>query len=724
MALTYVAPNFDSDVDFDVADATAVKGGAPAAGDKFWVVAGATFTVESDLACLQVILGRTSAGAAGAGNRYGLVVQNGGTKITFDGAAAITDSGIYVNPTSADASSKGCKVTIPGTSASKAQWDVSVQWDTNYRFQLHMRYGYCDIDYLQILANTSYTSGVYQIVTHPHTIYAPEGVTFKINHAEFPHIYGIAVYLGANTNGDRNLPFEAKYCIMDTYSDWTHIFICDNCYGTISSGDIDFTGFTWISNSASSYNKIIFRTFIQKFPLYISNNRASFVNNLPTQVVPTNPAATDPGTNGDLTVTWANGASYTAGDKVFVYNNADDSVLGILDATAGTGIITGLTNGVEYTMYLKATSDNYNFSDETATFTGTPTAPNNTWPDDDRVRLPDTWYENDVEHAGIFDADAYAVAFEAPRNTNPGIANVLPVAYKIKGVDYTGEKETTTPVTPTGFVLADEEISETLSFAITNIGSFDATDILEVRDSTNVLKAAISVADYNLAGEGYIFNLTDDVAVTLKCRAYHSGATGVVYSSYSNTDTETPTNAATYPNPHKVERSQATYGPTGVEYDPDYIETAADDLRIDEEVGDPTDPTVGTLVPSIVVTPATWTSGPTMGDGQAVIHITAPSPTAVIYARYRLYSDVNWSAESELLKRTGSGNITITGLTNNSVYVFSGYVKESGVESSWLACLNGVPIGPAADTDTDDREMASVVTFQQMCAIVEVAELD
>ena len=113
-----------------------------------------------------------------------------------------------------------------------------------------------------------------------------------------------------------------------------------------------------------------------------------------------------------------------------------------------------------------------------------------------------------------------------------------------------------------------------------------------------------------------------------------------------------------------------------------------------------------------------------MGDGQAVIHITAPSPTAVIYVRYRLYSDVNWSAESELLKRTGSGNITITGLTNNSVYVFSGYVKESGVESSWLACLNGVPIGPAADTDTDDREMASVVTFQQMCAIVEVAELD
>ena len=335
---------------------------------------GATFTIEQNLACLQVILGRTSAGAAGAGNRYGLVVQNGGTKITFDGAAAITNSGIYANPTSADASSKGCKVTISGTSASKAQWDVSVQWDTNYRFQLHMRYGYCDIDYLQILANTSYTSGVYQIVTYPHTTYAPEGVTFKINHVEFPHIYGTAVYLGADTSGDRNLSFEAKYCIMDTYSNWMHIFICDNCYGTISSGDIDFTGFTWISNSASSHNKALFRTFIQSLPLYISNNRASFVNNLPTQVVPTTPDATDPGTNGDLTVTWDNGASYAAGDKVVVYNNAGGAVLGILDATAGTGIITGLTNELEYTMYLKATSDNYNFSDETATFTETPTA--------------------------------------------------------------------------------------------------------------------------------------------------------------------------------------------------------------------------------------------------------------------------------------------------------------------------------------------------------------
>jgi len=55
-----------------------------------------------------------------------------------------------------------------------------------------------------------------------------------------------------------------------------------------------------------------------------------------------------------------------AGDKMVVYNYDDASVLGYLDATAGTGRIYGMTNGVEYTIKIKATSDMVTYSDQNA----------------------------------------------------------------------------------------------------------------------------------------------------------------------------------------------------------------------------------------------------------------------------------------------------------------------------------------------------------------------
>ena len=79
------------------------------------------------------------------------------------------------------------------------------------------------------------------------------------------------------------------------------------------------------------------------------------------------------------------------------------------------------------------------------------------------------------------------------------------------------------------------------------------------------------------------------------------------------------------------------------------------------------------------------------GDGQVTLTFAADSETDVIYARYRLASGGNWSAESETFKRTGSGTITITGLTNNlkDGYWFTGYAKSATVTSDWAQPVQG-----------------------------------
>ena len=89
-----------------------------------------------------------------------------------------------------------------------------------------------------------------------------------------------------------------------------------------------------------------------------------------TPDTPSSFAVTNPGTDGDLAITW--GGSYNARDRVCVYNASDDSLLGIFKATVGSGTIGNLTNGTLYTMYVKATADNINFSTASDEESGTP----------------------------------------------------------------------------------------------------------------------------------------------------------------------------------------------------------------------------------------------------------------------------------------------------------------------------------------------------------------
>jgi len=73
--------------------------------------------------------------------------------------------------------------------------------------------------------------------------------------------------------------------------------------------------------------------------------------------VPTGLAATNPNTNGDLDVTWTNAADYTDGELMFILDDNSSAVLGVFEADAGTGRITGLTNGVAVVIRAEATAE-------------------------------------------------------------------------------------------------------------------------------------------------------------------------------------------------------------------------------------------------------------------------------------------------------------------------------------------------------------------------------
>ena len=85
-----------------------------------------------------------------------------------------------------------------------------------------------------------------------------------------------------------------------------------------------------------------------------------------------------------------------------------------------------------------------------------------------------------------------------------------------------------------------------------------------------------------------------------------------------------------------------------------------------------------------------------VGDGEVTLVFTAAAPADIVYARYREnQTGTPWADESESFKRTGSGNITITGLDNDTEYEFSGYGKESAT-SDWTGTLLATPTNGTA----------------------------
>lgn len=101
-------------------------------------------------------------------------------------------------------------------------------------------------------------------------------------------------------------------------------------------------------------------------------------------VVPAGLAIADAGTDGELDVTWSNGGSYTAGDKlrarIYQVDGGGVEIPGsavyrYVDATLGTARVGGFTNGTPHKATAEATSDNSTYSTAcAATAAATPTS--------------------------------------------------------------------------------------------------------------------------------------------------------------------------------------------------------------------------------------------------------------------------------------------------------------------------------------------------------------
>lgn len=98
----------------------------------------------------------------------------------------------------------------------------------------------------------------------------------------------------------------------------------------------------------------------------------------------------------------------------------------------------------------------------------------------------------------------------------------------------------------------------------------------------------------------------------------------------------------------------------------------------------------GSYAGDVTVPAAPALSSATAGDSAVTLAIAAAVETDVVYARYRTPSGA-WSAESEALALTGSGEIIICGLTNGVSYEFIAYAKSGDVMSVWSAPLSATP---------------------------------
>lgn len=388
MANSYAGNAFDIDTDVNVAGLVALKGGAVAGTDSIFVYNGATLTVEQALACLLISLGETSAGAAPAGQRVGHFVQNAGTTVTATGVNATSGSGLQINPASAAAESLGCSVAFNGTLANPCVWTNSAGgYDATKRYIFLLYYGVIAAwSHLSIRYAVGVSAGLAVVLPLRASISSSTAVqlgtwTYVTGDASTATVYVMAPRYGID------LPFDFGRLTIDasarTSNGTVGAFIHNsNACGAVSGNCKVIKGTGNLALVTSQF----YEAAASSADMYFRTRFSNSVDIRQTETVPTGLAVANPAptADGELAVTWTNAASYAAGDELVVYNAADDAVLAILDATVGSGRICGLTNATAYTVYAKATSDNYIFSDATAnvgptTCTGTDTpAVNNT----------------------------------------------------------------------------------------------------------------------------------------------------------------------------------------------------------------------------------------------------------------------------------------------------------------------------------------------------------
>jgi len=366
VANSYSAPNFNIDTSTDVAGLTILKGSAPALTDLIYVYNGATLTVEGALSILKIILGTTSSGAYGtASGRWGILTVNVGQTITFAGNATAANSGILINPTTADATaSKQCQLNINGTAANPCiltnDGDAS---DINKKWTISGGYG------TVIVTHTDHRYHYGRAYTALSGNSATQNIPHKINNCSFMGATGALEHIQTGTLIDTVMDFR-----FNTFSPLiTNTYGIGNTAAVIASGG----AVLWDGCVFSSAVLDIFWCHFRQTNGYYMNGRVQYDLNTPTVVVPTGLTFTDTET-GAIKVTISNITSYrtqaadSVEDYIQLYDAAGNMRGGPCSKTeyvaaldrkpASCFLVDGVPLSLMSRWYAKATSDNYNYS--------------------------------------------------------------------------------------------------------------------------------------------------------------------------------------------------------------------------------------------------------------------------------------------------------------------------------------------------------------------------
>jgi hypothetical protein len=394
MANTYTSGTKSFDIDTSTAIDTstigleAIKGSAVAAGDKIYVYNGATLTVNKSIACLIINVGNTSSGAAGAGNRYGLIVVNAGVTITWDGSSTQTNSGILMNPGSADASSKGCSIAINGTPSSRVvmtnagnalatgqKWCIWHGYGNTLASCLDMNYTYSFPVYItQNSGACTFSSGSYN---HNWDDITSTGQTQTSVSPLFINLANFAVDVpGRYTNLYLANPIGGTpaACFLVGPSG-------TSCNMAASNGEIICSGYIGTPGASTSQSTGPVYLWRSAYPIYTGTVRLNSADVRATMVIPTGLTFTDL-QDGTIKVTISNIASYrtvaTNGieDYIQLYDASNNPrggagsktrYVAVLDRKpANCFIIAGVPLSAMANWYAKATTDHTEYSQASA----------------------------------------------------------------------------------------------------------------------------------------------------------------------------------------------------------------------------------------------------------------------------------------------------------------------------------------------------------------------
>jgi len=363
----------------DLFGASGPKGAAVHSSDVCTITMGATLTRNGDHQLAGIRFGDTVQGSAmntpafgaqAALYRYGYEVLNAGVTATWTGAASTSQQGWYMNPTSADTSSKSCRLTFNGTAASPITCTNSTNSNNaSYRWTLYNGYGS--------------VQGTYFTLTFMHNGIAASGPMFCASSDKTTLTTAtisdatINPYVGAN---------QAMFQTT-TNSDLTLVWLrlqCTGSSGAVWSGLTNsIAGFRWrlhgltVPVGATAFSGPNFKEYI-----YLNQDTWEYAATPFASATPATFAAADAGTGDAVDFTVSNISDIAAGDFLVVYNSSDVEIgrcsravyeAALYDKPANTLRIGGFVKGTTYSgMYAKFTRDGVLFGPASGTVSATP----------------------------------------------------------------------------------------------------------------------------------------------------------------------------------------------------------------------------------------------------------------------------------------------------------------------------------------------------------------